>query len=300
VVGQAYRLTATPNAPQLAGNASISIGYLTDEFVPGEEQWIRVYYRQDAGWRQLETTLDTELNMAAAPTQGPGVYALMSTIEFPLEKAGWNPLPYPVQEEAPRPLPAALRSIEDRYTTVYGYYPTETQPWRLYDVDAPDWLNNSAEFGLTTLEFGHGYWIRVTEPLTVSFQGGQTRDVPRDAPGLAEVGIPYPPATYYAELKAAGGFVPQSGMPVTARIDDTVCGRSTVQEVDGKLVFVLHVASAVEGASACGLPERRMRIAVGTSVLWEGVAWDNDRPRNLSWPADTPDPISIYLPLVQR
>ncbi|MFP4438888.1 MAG: FG-GAP repeat domain-containing protein [Chloroflexaceae bacterium] len=299
VVGQAYRLTATPNAPQLAGNASISIGYLTDEVVPGEEQWIRVYYRQDAGWRQLETTLDTELNMAAAPTQGPGVYALMSTIEFPLEKAGWNPLPYPVQEEAPRPLPAALRSIEDRYTTVYGYYPTETQPWRLYDADAPAWLNNSAEFGLTTLEFGRGYWIRVTEPLTVSFQGGQTRGVTRDEPGLTEVGIPYPPATYYAELQPDGSFVPQSGMLVTTRIGDTVCGESTVQEVDGKLVFVLHVASAVEGEAECGLPERRMRIAVGSSVLWEGVTWDNDRPGVLPWPVNTPDPV-IYLPLVQR
>jgi hypothetical protein len=37
-VGQAYRLTATDNAPPLQSNASLSLAYLSSDVVAGEEE----------------------------------------------------------------------------------------------------------------------------------------------------------------------------------------------------------------------------------------------------------------------
>ncbi len=43
LVGQAYRLAATANAPSLAGT-SLSFSYLGSEVPPGEEQWLKLYF----------------------------------------------------------------------------------------------------------------------------------------------------------------------------------------------------------------------------------------------------------------
>ena len=62
-----------------------------------------------------------------------------------------------------RPVTDALISIVGFYTTVYSYRPADAQdPWKLYDVTVPDWVND-----LRTLEFGRGYWINVSKPITL-------------------------------------------------------------------------------------------------------------------------------------
>ncbi len=61
--------------------------------------------------------------MASTPTQGPGVYALMSSIEITIDGPGWNLFAYPVA--ANRPVTDALISITGYYTTVYGYKPAD-------------------------------------------------------------------------------------------------------------------------------------------------------------------------------
>ncbi len=117
LVGKAYRVSASGNAPNI-DNMSIAFSYLGSDVPPGEEPWLRVYYLNGATWRQLSTRLDTTNNMASARVQGPGVYALMSSIEIPLYGPGWDIFGYPILET--RPVTEALISISGFYTTVHG------------------------------------------------------------------------------------------------------------------------------------------------------------------------------------
>ncbi len=147
-VGQAYRLTASTSAPSLAGS-SLSFSYLGGEVPPGEEEWLKLYFYDGSAWRQLTTSLDMYHNLASAQVYvsaeeeitGQGVYALMSSIEVPIEAAGWNWMSYPVP--ATRPVANALVSATGYYTTVYGYEPLDTlDPWKVYDVAVPEWVND--------------------------------------------------------------------------------------------------------------------------------------------------------------
>jgi len=56
VVGQAYRLTASPTAPDLR-QTSISFSYLGSDVPPGEEPWLRVYFWDGVTWKPLTTDL---------------------------------------------------------------------------------------------------------------------------------------------------------------------------------------------------------------------------------------------------
>ena len=49
LVGQAYRLSATADAPSLAGT-SLSFSYLGSEVPPGEEEWLKLYFRNNPEW----------------------------------------------------------------------------------------------------------------------------------------------------------------------------------------------------------------------------------------------------------
>ena len=80
--------------------------------------------------------LETDNNYASARLQGPGLYALMTSIEIPLQP-GWNLIGYPVQTAgvptATRPISDVLASISGDYSVVYGYDATDTRdPWKLY------------------------------------------------------------------------------------------------------------------------------------------------------------------------
>jgi hypothetical protein len=298
-IGPAYRLTATDNAPDLRDNASISISYLTGDVVPGEEDDIRLYYLHNGTWQPLATTLDPDLNFAAAPVQGEGVYALMSSIDLSLQTPdggpGWDVFTFPIQGK-PQPVAEALQSIEGFYTTVYGYDPTRDEPWQVYDVDAPPWFNTDPKRGLQELEFGHKYWIRITQPVTLSLRGTRGPDENTVQPRLAS--IPSPPATFYGVLTAQDGFVPEAGTLITATVGTTRCGTSQVREYEGQMVFMIHVqAEWAGGNQGCGAPGRQVTIVAGSHILREQFLWNNDRPRNLS------DPhlfTQLYLPLIIR
>ena len=49
LVGQAYRLSATADAPTLAGT-SLSFNYLGSEVPPGEENWLKLYFWNNPEW----------------------------------------------------------------------------------------------------------------------------------------------------------------------------------------------------------------------------------------------------------
>ncbi len=91
VIGQAYRLTTSPGAPDLTGT-SINFSYMEAEVPPGEEAWIKVYFFDGQNWQPLPTTPDRDSNYAIAQSVGPEIYVLMSSLEIGLNDAGWNSL----------------------------------------------------------------------------------------------------------------------------------------------------------------------------------------------------------------
>ena len=240
VVGQAYRLSASANAPDLSGT-SISFGYLGSVVPAGEEAWLRVYIWDGLSWKQLDTRLDPYQNMTAAPVQGPGLYALMPSIEIPLHGPGWNLFAYPVQDT--RVVAEALLSISGSCTTVYGYEPAdEVDPWKVYDVTVPDWVND-----LSVLQFGRGYWIKVSEAIS-SLLKGATASL-----GVAAAGPHSPPSTYYGAVLAGPELTPGAGTTVTARVNGNLCGQGVTLEVHGQIVYTINVLAEGPGsAAACG------------------------------------------------
>jgi hypothetical protein len=278
---------ATDNAPNV-NKASISITYLEDDVPDGLENWITMYYWDGQTWSRLASNRDTDENMVSAQVQGEGLYVLMATVDIRLSHTGWNLFSYPVQNT--QTVTKALQSINDSYTTIYGYKWTGGEVWEgfsMYDKDVPDWVNT-----LDEMTFGTGYWINVTQPITVSLYG-----IISTTESLASA-IPSPPATYYDAVQASGDFVPTAGMTVTAWISPTLCGETQLQEQDGKLVFAIHVASAVGGKQGCGTPGTPVTFLVGTHALTQTVTWDNGRPQNLTVASSKGE--LLYLPLVTR
>lgn len=287
VIGDAYHLTATDNAPNLE-KASISITYLEDDVPDGLENWIIMYFWDGQTWTRLDSSLDTDENMVSAPVQGKGLYVLMATVDIELSHTGWNLFSYPVQNT--QTVTKALQSINDSYTTIYGYEWTGGEVWEgfsLYDKDVPDWVNT-----LETMTFGTGYWINVTQPVTVSLYG-----VISTTESLASA-IPSPPATYYDTVQASGDFVPTAGMTVTAWISPTLCGETQVQEQDDTLVFAIHVAPEAGGKQGCGTLGKSVTFQVDTHLLTQTVVWDNSRPQNLM--VASGEKTLVYLPIVTR
>jgi len=264
-VGRAYRLLKSPGAPDLSA-ASLSIAYMADDVVPGEEEWIRMYYWDGAVWTLLPTTLDTTENMAAAPCQGEGLYALMSSIEVPLQQ-GWNLLAYPVPQT--RAVTETLLSIQGAYTLVYGYDGSvPADPWAVYGPGAPAWVSD-----LDTFVFGRGYWISATEAITLYLKGTGGEG--------SQAGFPNPPATCYGQVLSSAYFTPTPGLTVTAWVGDQLCGQALTREEGGQVVYVVSVRADDE-VPGCGDPGRAVTFRVGTQPIRTQFAWDNGR----LWPLD--------------
>jgi hypothetical protein len=83
VIGQAYTLVATAGTPVITG--SISFQYLeSDVLVAGvDENQLAVHFWDGQTWRALPTLRDPYVNLASAPSQGPGMYALMAGVSAP-------------------------------------------------------------------------------------------------------------------------------------------------------------------------------------------------------------------------
>jgi hypothetical protein len=260
-------LSKSAAAPSLAGT-SISFRYAGSEVPPGEENLLRVYVWNGVTWQKLSTNLDTYQNTATAPTQGEGLYALLSTIEIPLGVAGWNLLAYPVQ--GTRPVTLALASINGSYGLIYGYnFSDATDPWKLYAPTVPTYVND-----LHVLEFGHAYWISVTQPITLLLKGGST--TPRVQSNLS------PPATYYGVVQAGSGFTPTAGMSVMAYVNSTICGQGQTQNVGGQIVYHVNVfAAGNENGGNCGVLGRTVTFQVGARVMTTTAAWDDRRVWNV-------------------
>ena len=291
VVGQPYRLSASPGAPAIAGS-SLSFRYLGRDVPPGEENFLKVFYFDETTekWLPLDTTLDTVQNSAAALAQGPGLYVLMSTIPVALRDPGWNLFAWPVQGS--RAVTEALASIADNYTAIYGYDGgSAALPWQLYSPDStvPDALKNLHE-----LVFGKGYWITVTQPITLYLKGngGEIRLAdPRQLVGTP----PSPPATLFGPL--SGPYSANVGLALQAWIGGHLCGTGESWLQDGIPVYGVHVAGSSQIAG-CGEVGRTVELRMGEAVADPSWQWTTSGLHRL--PLILTTIRSLFLPSVSN
>ena len=164
----------------------------------------------------------------------------MSTIEIALYGPGWDQFAYPVN--AVRPIADALVSIEGAYNTVYWFDGADpVDNWKVYSPDIPPWVND-----LTDLRFGEGYWIHLTESITLRLQGAGFIDQTQ-APAQQ-----LPPATYYGPVLPAENFTPRPGMKVFAWTGGVKCGQAKTQLVDGQVVYSINVSADGSVTPGCG------------------------------------------------
>jgi hypothetical protein len=300
-IGKGYNLVATEGTPIYEG--TIAFEYMGTDVVAagGDESALTIYFWDGTSWTELPTVRDSYYNLVSTLSQGPGVYALMSSVEISLESAGWNLIGYPVKET--RSVPDALRSIDGYYRQVYGYDASDRfDPWKTYIPGLPPlfaWFINDLE----SLEFGKGYFINAHEEATLYLAHDTDAGVAAvvsDDPEMAEVlaSMPHiPPATYYGVVEGDDTFAPTAGMSVVARVNGQVCSEGRTQEVDGQVIYVLDVPAEEPGFSTgCGAPGRNVTFEVGEQSLPVEVSWDNDRPLELT----LQNAMQLYLPLVER
>ncbi len=291
LVGQGYNLVATgfpTNTEALTG--SVSIQYLgSDVLVAGaDENNLDIYFWDGTDWTTLDTTLNTYFNMASARSQGTGLYALMASLKIPLYGPGWNLFAYPLPFT--QTVPQALLSISGSYTTVYGYAADDPgDPWKVYDVTVPEWVND-----LTALEFGHGYWINISQTITLYLSSGANPFQQSEIANLQSA-MPMPPATFYDALSGADDWSPVGGMAVTAWIDGHLCGQTTTRAVDGRVVYAVNVF-AESTINGCGAPGKPVVFQVDGRVMAPIALWDD---RQL-WLLTLRPAWRVYLPLIVK
>lgn len=309
-IGQGYNLMTTAGAPALTG--SISFEYLTQDVLMArvEEEDLKIYHWDGVKWTMLPTVVDEQYNFASAPSAGAGIYALMAGVEVGLYTPGWNMIGYPIR--GTQLVTEALRSIDGAYSQVFGFEPDgisdpwssylnggEDTPWRRYDVTLPAWANT-----LTHLEFGRGYWLNITatEAITLYLRNNNPSLSTVDGePELEQMTLPPPPAIFYGRVLSSTDFLPAPGMEVIARVGGAVCGRTTMQSVDGQVVYVVDVLAVDTGASAgCGAPGSMVTFEVGGRELGTTARWDNMRSHNLLLQLAPAAELRLYLPLVTR
>jgi hypothetical protein len=288
-IGQAYRIAVTEGITNL-NESSISFQYLGDAVPAGMEEDITIYYwdENEATWHALPTKLNPLDNFASARVQESGLYALLTAFRVPLRAPGWNLFSYPLRQS--QPVTEALVSIEDEYSIVYGYdaIASTWEAWDVYGVRAPDYVND-----LALLEFGRGYWISVSQAITMYIGGTGAGE----ASTLSAASLPpQVPATYYGHMLAGGGFTPAPGQTVTAWVGVNLCGRGKTLEVDSQIVYAINVLAEEGGSSGCGAPGRMVTFQVGPQMTSPTVAWNDNR----LWEVALRPAWRTYLPLVLR
>jgi len=113
----------------------------------------------------------------------------------------------------------------------------------------------------------------------------------------ADGGMPSPPATYYGEVRAAPGFVPAAGLPVTAFIDGHVCGQASTTSQDGIIVYSVDVVGEGPGGSAgCGAPGRTVVFHVAAQPMAPVAPWNTTFLHHLPLqPMQPPAPPAVSI-----
>lgn len=296
-VGRAYWLAASSTITEY-GKSSISFRYLDADVLPGEEGFIHLYFWDEnhcttgglSCWRLVpEQKLYTEPNLLAAPLQGAGFYALFSSSEIALEP-GWNAIGYPILGK--RSIAEALASIDGYYDIVYGYAAGRSDdPWSAF---APDIQQGPDE--LSEMSFGNGYLIHMTKAGTLQLRGSGAITEYSALPVASPI-LRSPPALYFGAITSrVNDFTPQSGMTVTAKIGDTLCGQGKV--VDDSGGYVIKVRAAASGDESCGAHGRQVTFGVDDREAETGtpVFWENEGPQELLLQVSAEEPTAQPTP----
>ncbi len=272
-VGQAHRFVASEAAPR-----AIEFGYYQREVPAGYEHTLTIYHSPDEGttWTRLPTKLTMDDNQATAPADESGLYVLTAAVEIPFYTAGWNLFAYPVPQSLS--IEEALASIDCCYTSVYGFdLSNPDDPWKVYDrriASEQAWAND-----LTRLDFGQGYWINITEPVTLTLKVGPALPfTPTQVVALASpVSRRVPPAVYFGEIDAQPGAADAQVTALVGGVEG--CGAAAVAyDETGTGRYLIKVDGADAGPlSVCGRPDRPVTLRLGEEVIAENLAWDNAR-----------------------
>ena len=289
-IGRGYWLAASQGIGDF-GQSSITFEYLNSDVPPGEKPFIHMYRWDDQGRRWIRLAEQTNYqahNLISARLEGPGLYALFSHIDIPLEP-GWNLIGYPVQ--GTRAISEALVSIDGKYSMVFGLDgDTSGDAWRVYIPGAGAAVND-----LDALQFGRSYWIQITaappfaDDLVLRLKGSAelTETLPLTYVPAAMASAPAP-AVYYGAVRRSDGAEPALAPDsrVLALIGGQVCGEGEIDDFGNYAVKVLAFSPAAPG---CGIPDREVVFKVGADAV-AVAAWDNQAPhqRDLWVPAAPP------------
>lgn len=298
IVGQAYRITASPSAPNLT-NASISFNYIGRDVEDDKEHLLKVYFWSGIQWEELPTIVDDYHNTATASARGVGIYVLMYSIDLQLSGQGWDAIGYPVQGS--RPIQKALSSIGPYYKIVYYYDAFEVAPfqqWKVYgQPPVPTWINT-----LTELRFGQSYWISATHMTSVTLKlKDATIDEIQPAATINRGQVL--PATYYGEIDPAVGFTPTAGMTVHAKIGGIVCGVGRTEAVEGHVEYSVIVYPDGPGMVAgCGATGRLIQLEIDGKPIPGSLSWavGQVEQQNLPVVGRSVGEPALYLPIVRR
>ncbi|MEM6796920.1 MAG: DUF6531 domain-containing protein, partial [Acidobacteriota bacterium] len=166
-----FNLASLPNEPPSGDPGTVFApiaGQFTEVFAydacDSVDPW-KLYNPSDPGSSDL-TAIDQTQGLwidATSPVSLPseGTQPAQTTQSL---CTGWNLIGYPLEQA--RPVPAALASIEGKYSRVFGFELGDTlDQWEVYDVAVPAWAND-----LQQMQQGRGYWVLVTEDITLSYE----------------------------------------------------------------------------------------------------------------------------------
>jgi len=279
-IGRAYWLAASQNITDF-GQSSITFEYLSSDVPPGEEAFIHMYFWDTVERRWLPVEKQEKYpayNLISARLARPGLYALFSHIDIPLE-TGWNLIGYPVQGN--RPISEALASIAGKYSMVFGFDPDATDGgWRTYIPGAGEVVND-----LDNLQFGHGYWLYITDTMQITespmlqLKGNAAATQPLTNT-YATLMLDSPPAVYYGVVSGdVAGFTTPGDSKVIAMVSNKVCGTGEIDDAGNYAVKVVAHSAAAPG---CGVPGSKITFKIGdaavSAVPWR---WDNQAPHRL-------------------
>ncbi|HSH01741.1 MAG TPA: FG-GAP-like repeat-containing protein [Anaerolineae bacterium] len=277
LVGDAYNVQLRPGFSRSV-TRTVAIDYLQRQVPDGYENTLTMYHSPDDGktWRRLPTNLDVEENRAVAfmdSSQPQGIYALIATIRMSPFTVGWNLFGYPVNET--RPISIALASIDGAYNSVY-HYNAYTAQWLLYDTpvvkDYPSYAGLVND--LDDLQFGFGYWLYATEPITLFL--GVPIDSSNSLMDTSASLFSFPPMTLFGPVTGTPTFTPTAGMAIDAYIDGVLCGTGNIVDWNSQLAYKLQVKA--NSGDGCGTNGVTVTFRLdGELMIGNEFSWDSSQ-----------------------
>ncbi len=287
-LGRAYYVRPSTPITNYQGG-SIAFQYLgrdvSQAYLP--EEHLAVYHWDGATWTCVscpQQVQNLEQNIVSSPLVGDGLY-LLAGFQLSLKGAELNPIGYPLPYSLP--VTQALAALEDFYTVIYHYDVNQSsQPWTAYGVNAPAWVNTLLE-----LKPNQSYWLYVTETMRWSIV---------DAANHTTIGtaLQPPPSIFYGVITPTATFTPSVDLPVSATVNNQLCGQSRTQLIDDQIVYVIVVG--------CGNMDQPVAFTVADRNLATTATWDNRRIQQFGLSLDNSStgvidpPLNhhLYLPLI--